>query len=91
MSETPGIWSDERPLHEQLADHLENCSECQASLQARTKPMGFGMKTTLCSRYQDIVAVWAEMEGRKNNIVAHDEYGNQASTTIHERYPDQWR
>jgi hypothetical protein len=86
---SPGIFTDERPLHEQLASHLETCSECQQTLIQR--PAGMGTVTQLCSSYQDIITVWAEKEGRVNNIVAHDEYGNQASTTVHERYPDQWR
>lgn len=85
------FWDDKRSLHERLTEHLETCSECQKGIQEKITPNGFGMRTQLCSRYQDIIAVWAEQEGRANNIVDHDEYGNPASQTIHERYPDSWR
>jgi hypothetical protein len=88
-SDPPGIFTDERSLHVQLKEHLESCSQCQSNLTS--KPIGMGSVTQLCSNYQDIIAVWAEKEGRVNNIVAHDEYGNQASTSVHERYPEQWR
>jgi len=49
------------------------------------------MVSQLCSEYQEILAQWAENEGRINNIVAHDEYGTPASTQYHEHYPDVWR
>lgn len=89
---TGSMFSDTRPLNERLSEHLENCSKCQTVTEGGLRPIGFGMRTPLCSEYQDIVAVWAEQEGQVNNIVAHDEFGNQASTADYsERYPDAWR
>ena len=82
------MFSDERPLHERLREHLETCSECETVTQ---RPTGFGQASRLCSEYQDIIAVWSEQEGRANNIVDHDEFGNKASTAIHDWYPDVWR
>lgn len=88
---TGSMFSDERPLGERLSEHLLNCSLCPQTKEGETRPTGFGMKTPFCSEYQDIIAVWAEQEGRANNIVDHDEFGNYGSHEYHERYPDQWR
>lgn len=83
--------STEKPsLHVRLSKHLETCSQCQSVIQSKS-PTGFGMTGQLCSEYQDIIQEWANEEGAINNIVDHDEYGNQASKTVRERYPDQWR
>jgi hypothetical protein len=49
------------------------------------------MSSNLCSDYRAIIQEWADREGEVNNIVDHDEYGNQASKIVHERYPEQWR
>lgn len=49
------------------------------------------MVSQLCSDYTLIIEVWAQQEGEINNIVAHDEYGNYASDTPHDHYPDNWR
>lgn len=89
MSDTDSTASDYPSLGERLARHLENCSECQSTLTKR--PKGFGTTTELCSSYQAIIAEWANQEGWVNNIVAHDEYGNEASTTVHETYPEAWK
>jgi hypothetical protein len=89
MTDIASTFSEDQPLHERLARHLENCSKCQASLIKR--PMGFGTVTDLCSDYQAIIAEWANREGEVNNIVDHDEFGNKASGKVHENYPTQWR
>jgi hypothetical protein len=78
------------PLHDRLTDHLANCSECQATIKSKT-PLGIGTISKHCSEYQRIISEWAEHEGAVNNIVAHDEYGNQASGKDYwERRPDGW-
>lgn len=81
--------SDNVPLHESIMAHLQTCSQCRKT--SRALPNGLGMKSQFCSEYLDIFRQWAKEEGEVNNIVAHDEYGNQASTISHERYPHQWR
>lgn len=90
MSDTNSTDSEDKSLHEQLSEHLENCSQCQTAVQSM-KPIGLGQHSPLCSEYQFIIAIWADKEGSVNNIVAHDEFGNEASKTVHERYPEQWR
>lgn len=56
------------------------------------KPKGLGQTSQLCFEYQDIIQDWSDLEGQLNNIVAHDEYGNQAPTEIDPRgHPEQWR
>jgi hypothetical protein len=89
MTSTDSTSSEEMPLHEKLAKHLETCSECQTTLAKR--PTGFGSTSELCSDYQSILLDWANREGWVNNIVDHDEFGNKASETVHENYPTQWR
>jgi hypothetical protein len=71
------------PLGELLRKHLEKCSVCQSRIQ--TTPNGLGMVSRLCFEYQDIIADWADREGQANNIVNHDEYGNEGSPTFYER------
>jgi len=89
VSDTDSTFSDSQSLGVSLARHLETCSECIETFLHH--PTGFGSVTQLCSEYQSIIAEWANREGEINNVVDHDEFGNQASTAIHERYPDQWR
>ena len=64
------------PLNDVVANHLAQCETCQATMQR--KPMGLGQTSRLCFEYQDIIEDYAELEGILNNVVAHDEYGNQA-------------
>lgn len=89
VTDSFSMFSKGKSLHELLSEHLGNCSQCQVEIQKG--PNGMGMHSRLCSDYQFIISMWADSEGKVNNIVAHDEYGNEASTTIHERYPEQWR
>lgn len=78
LNDSSSMFSDSRSLHERLSEHLENCSECQKGIKS-LRPLGIGQRSHLCSKYQDIIAVWAEQEGAANNIVDHDEFGNSAS------------
>lgn len=89
MSDTNSMSQDSPSLHEMLSEHLQTCKDCQAQIEQ--KPKGLGQASQFCFKYLAIIARWADNEGEVNNIVAHDEYGNEASKTIHERYPDQWR
>lgn len=91
MTDTDSTSSGDRPLSELLSEHLRTCSDCQPVIESKTRPYGFGMVSRLCFKYQDIIATWSDKEGEINNIVAHDEFGNQASANTHERYPDSWR
>lgn len=69
--------SPESPsLHDVLSAHIKTCSACQDAMQ--TRPRGIGMRSNLCSDYQALIQAWADTEGRVNNVVAHDEFGNEA-------------
>ena len=63
-----------RPLAEVLAEHLTHCSSCQPD----QRPVGLGGESHLCGVYWDLVQEWSDREGQLNNVVAHDEYGNNA-------------
>lgn len=76
MSDSPSMNSEWPPLNDAVRAHLEECSKCQEALQ--TKPVGLGQQTMFCSDYWRIFALYAEREGQINNIVGHDEFGNQA-------------
>lgn len=88
MSDTNSTSDDSRSLHEMLSEHLAACEKCQSVPKT---PLALGQRDRHCFNYLAIIRQWADREGRVNNIVSHDEYGNEASTEIHERYPDQWR
>jgi hypothetical protein len=91
MNDSDSTSTENLPLHEQVQNHLQTCSKCQSVLEARKRVQGLGQRIRLCSEYIAILQNYANNEGRVNNIVDHDEYGNQASTAVHETYPDQWR
>lgn len=77
------------PLNVVLENHLMNCQRCQEMIPK--KPSGLGQISKFCFEYQDIIQDWAQLESRLNNIVAHDEFGNQAPTSADPaRYPPQW-
>jgi hypothetical protein len=65
-------------LADLLSLHLTLCSNCQPD----QRPVGLGGKSRLCSGYWELVQKWADREGQLNNVVAHDEYGNQADTQL---------
>lgn len=82
MSESDFTSSEYPPLSDVLANHLTGCEQCkQASEQARPVPNlnPFGQMTTkLCPEWFKIIAEYAKQEGKVNNIVARDEFGNEA-------------
>ena len=84
MSNSDSISSDDTPsLHERVSKHLQTCSVCQANLQS--KPKGLGQTSQLCSDYLAILAEWSDNEGKINNIVNHDEYGNEGDPEYYEK------
>lgn len=64
------------PLNVVLQSHISTCGKCQETLEK--KPQGLGQLSRLCFEYQDLIQDWSIIEGELNNIVAHDEYGNEA-------------
>lgn len=61
-------------LSDRITDHIAHCSECHPS----DRPVALGQESGLCEGYWDMVEAWARDEGYVNNIVARDEYGNEA-------------
>lgn len=61
-----------------ITEHLNNCSKCNPPF----KPIKLGEKAGFCSDYWDMIAEWSDREGQVNNVVAHDEYGNQAPRNL---------
>ena len=84
MSDSSTTNSEWPPLNDVIQAHLEGCSECQ---KAAAQPNGLGQKTTYCSNYWRIFQLYAEREGELNNVVAHDEYGNQAPRAANPERP----
>lgn len=91
MSNSDSTSMEGPSLHERLTEHLQTCSECQAVTENRTRPLGMGMSSPLCSRYRAIIQEWADSEGAINNIVAHDEFGNPASDKQYTEQTYPWR
>lgn len=82
LSESSGKPSQEITPLPLLADilslHLTLCSSCQPD----ARPAGLGQRNALCDGYWELVQRWADHEGEVNNVVAHDEYGNDAPTQL---------
>jgi hypothetical protein len=78
LSESSGKQSPETTEPPLLADvlslHLTFCSSCQPD----SRPVGLGQRSALCGGYWELVQQWADAEGEANNVVARDEYGNDA-------------
>jgi hypothetical protein len=89
-NDTTSTSTENPPLSEQVQNHLTGCKYCQQSLTMG--PAGLGQSNQLCSEYWAIIRAWSAREGEVNNIVAHDEYGNQAPTRLDEtRDGERWR
>lgn len=64
------------PLSDVLTAHLNGCETCQASL--KQKPIGnLQGNSPLCSKWFGIISDYAQFEGKVNNVVARDEFGNE--------------
>lgn len=66
----------ELTIADQITGHLLTCMRCAEA--SRTGPVGLGQKSAHCDAYWQLVLAQAEEEGFINNIVAHDEHGNEA-------------
>lgn len=56
--------------------HLVDCEQCRKASVSR--PVAIGQKSGHCDQYWHMQLMRADMEGKVNNIVAHDEYGREA-------------
>jgi hypothetical protein len=64
-------------LNDAVQEHVNSCSQCSKLIKS-LRPIGLGATSPLCSEYWRIIREWSDTEGYVNNIVAHDEYGNEA-------------
>jgi len=79
MNKSHGENTERPPLNDVLTKHLNGCPICQDNLSRKPIP-NMGGSRLVCSERLRLIQEWADAEGRANNIVAHDEYGNQAPT-----------
>jgi hypothetical protein len=63
-------------IAQMVTAHLESCSDCHPPF----KPVAMGQEAGFCAAYWEMVKSWADQEGRLNNVVSHDEYGNEAKS-----------
>lgn len=90
MNSSDGIVRAYQPLGDILQEHLTGCAQCQASLSRTPTPNLNPTGTTgLCSKWFQIIREWADEEGKVNNVVAEDEYGNQAIRSTEQQLADQ--
>lgn len=65
-------------LTDLIRDHFSSCKECNPN----SRPVSLGQESGLCADYWTMVQDWAQNEGHLNNVVAHDEFGNDAPTHL---------
>lgn len=79
MSNTDSTNSESLPLNDVLQNHLTGCEQCQSSVREGERPVANVNGTPkLCAEWFRIIREWSAYEGKVNNIVAHDEFGNEA-------------
>lgn len=79
MSESNSASMEPLPLSDVVSVHIQSCPTCQDNL---TKPPVSNLNPTgrqVCSELTLIFQFYADWEGAVNNIVSHDEYGNDAN------------
>lgn len=64
-------------LDEAIQMHLIDCDQCRR-VSITAKPVAIGQKSGHCDTYWAMMLLRAEFEGKVNNIVAHNEYGDEA-------------
>jgi len=57
--------------------HLVDCSQCRAATE-RGKPVAIGQHSGHCGDYWQLQLMRARYEGKRNNIVAYTELGDEA-------------
>lgn len=67
-------------LNDALQNHLTGCAQCQMGTEMGTPVPNLNKsgKVPLCQEWFRIISDYAQHEGQVNNIVARDEYGNEA-------------
>lgn len=81
MSESNGEITEPLPLSDVVTKHVAQCETCQTNMQKKPVPNilpPVAQDKITCSELLWIFQWYADYEGRVNNIVNHDEYGNYA-------------
>lgn len=52
---------DTDPLHQLLQDHIKKCDDCRKAIDT-SKPRGFGQKSPMCVKYNNLVLMWSQGE-----------------------------
>lgn len=65
-------------LSDVLEAHLQECRRCRPEKRAPIPNLNPGGGSSLCSEWFEIIRQYAVFEGVVNNVVAHDEFGNEA-------------
>jgi len=71
------LGSSDMSIDDQIAMHLVDCDQCRESIQ-HLRPIGLGQKSGHCETYWELQLMRARYEGAVNNIVAYNEFGNEA-------------
>ncbi len=71
------IGFSEMSIDDMIQMHLVDCAQCLEA-PVKTGPVGMGQKSGLCDAYWQLQLMRANVEGKVNNIVAYNEYGNEA-------------
>lgn len=67
------------PLSVAVQTHLQNCETCERNMDKKPVPnLNPKGSNKLCSDLLEIYRRYSEYEGRVNNVVAKDEFGNEA-------------
>lgn len=64
-------------IDDAIAMHLVDCDQCRESI-INLRPLGIGQRSGHCNAYWQLQLMRAEYEGKVNNVVAHNEYGDEA-------------
>lgn len=86
MSESDSTNTEYPPLSDVVNAHLTGCLVCQDNMKKKPVPNVLppvAQDKITCSSLLAIYKRYADYEGRVNNIVAHDEYGNEANGFNH--------
>jgi hypothetical protein len=87
MSESDFTGTEFPSLNDVLQKHLAGCNICQSSLDMKPVP-NLGGTPRLCSEWFEIISDYAQYEGEVNNVVARDEFGNEAPSPNHRYQSD---
>lgn len=78
MTESDSTNTEYPPLNDVVVAHVKECPICQINL-TKSPIANVNPGRVVCSDLLQIFQIYADYEGRVNNVVDHDENGTQAS------------